>query len=109
MIQPKQSMTNDGWTTVETGIWSPEKQGDTMEGKYIGTEEGTVHGRPTTAHLFMVGDNVTKVWGRAQLTTKMDAIPVGSMVRLKLIGDVDTASGNKVKDWEVQYRAAPNN
>ncbi len=97
-----------GWTTVETGIWSPEKKGDKMEGKYIGTEEGTVHGRPTVAHLFMVGDGVIKVWGRAQLNTKLDSIPIGSDVRLEYVGKVDTASGNKVIDWKVQHRDGSN-
>ena len=70
-----------------------------MQGKYIGTEEGTVHGRLTLAHLFMVGDNVTKVWGRAQLNTKLDVVPVGADVRIEYIGEVDVSGGNKVKDW----------
>lgn len=103
MAEVKDTMDDAGWTTVETGIWSAEKVGEKMAGKYIGTEEGTVHGRPTLAHLFMVGDQVTKVWGRAQLNTKLDSIPVGSEVRIEYIGEVTTASGNKVKDWKVQY------
>ena len=109
MAQPKTSMNDAGWTTVETGIWSPEKAGDLMEGKYIGTEEGTVHGRPTIAHLFMVGDRVVKVWGRAQLNTKLDTIQIGSQVRLEYLGEIETASGNKVIDWKVQSREGSNN
>ena len=81
-------------------VFGFENEGDKIEGKYIGTEDGQ-YGKNFLIEC-KSGETFT-VFGKTVLTTKMLTVKSGSKVRITYLGEVKSKKGGTMyKDFKVE-------
>lgn len=96
---------DDGFEVVDSGFgepWKPEKQGETLEGFYTGTEVVTAkRGDPFRVWHVRMDDGTMRSVSGANLIRTMERVKIGARVRFTFNGMVEAANG-KMKDYTVR-------
>lgn len=77
---------------VQTGIWKPEEQGDSIEGVLLNKEEG-VGSNDSMLYTLEVENKPIGVWGSTVLDPKMVATKIGDKVKIVYDGRGEAKSG----------------
>lgn len=95
---------NDEFVEVKSSVFKFEEEGQTLEGEYIANEpaglyEGTVY------KIRRPSGSVVVVFGSVILNQKMQAVPLGSTVRIVYKGEVEskTKGHNPIRTFDVFY------
>ncbi len=80
-----------------------EEIGQQLQGYYIGTFEITIKQRLVDKHVFQNEQGLISVLGQTHLTSLLQGIPVGTMVRATLVGSKKTQQPQPMKLFEVEY------
>lgn len=95
------SDSDEGWININNSTWSPERPGDTIEGKLL--EKKFDVGR-WDHNLYVIerSDGTCRdVWGCYRLDKKMNEIEVGDIIRIRYKGEIIKNDGNSMYDFDV--------
>lgn len=96
-------MSEQKWRSVEAQLWKPEKEGECIEGIYLGWEE--IRLRDSGVKRYLIGDGEVTKWavlGTTVLNRLMDRVSTHSRVRITYLGDGRSNAGRKVKLYQVE-------
>jgi len=81
-------------------VFQFEKEGDNIEGEYMGTTEGQYG----TDYLIKAkSGEIFTVFGKTVLTTKMKTVTTGKQIRITYLGEKKSAKGGTFyKDYKVE-------
>ena len=86
---------------VDTQTWKPEKEGDFIEGIFVGSESNVGDNNAKLYHL-EVAEKPIAVWGSVVLDTKMIAAKPGDKIKIVYLGRAEAKSGkNAAKLFDV--------
>lgn len=90
-------MANEEWTKVKKpagNYFKMEQPGDSIEGIYLGTTEGSYEGEPTTQHNFELADGAKKyISGTKVLNELLAAVTVGTKTKVIYESDIKKKTG----------------
>jgi hypothetical protein len=100
-----------GWNEVQSSFakpWAPKKAGEKLEGHFAGTEE-VPSGRKDdegkkkffTSWRVRIKDGSVLGMAGEMLKSKMNQIPVGSLIRVEYLGKSAETSNGKAHDFKV--------
>jgi len=98
-----EEITTIEWKEVNPNIWTPEKEGDSIEGMFMGTEEKVGDNESTLYHLKNPETNeITSIWGSHVLDQRMKLVSLGSRIRIVFKEIVESKKkGRQVKIFQV--------
>lgn len=99
-------MSNENWNEVKSEsdfppVWDFQKDGDTIEGKYVGKRQG-IGKYKKNVYQIETANGVYDVWGSTVLDRKMGEVEIGQLVRIKYMGTAK-GKGGEYHDWSVMY------
>lgn len=90
------------WVEVNPGIWKPEKQGDSVSGKYVGKKEKVGVNESTLYYLEQTNGIQTGVWSSTVLENRMQFINVGDIIKITFTGTQENKRGQPTKIFKVE-------
>ena len=100
---------NDDFEILNVGLpetWTPEKEGDTVQGKYVEKQEG-VGENGSTIYVLENEKGKISIWDTTVLANKMKEIKLLDEVRIKYLGlKTSPKSGREYKDFEIGVKRA---
>jgi hypothetical protein len=103
-----QTENKDEWIeagAMEGEVWTPEKEGDIIQGQYVGVETGVGVNKSNLYSLKEENkDEPTKVWGSKVLDAKFAEIEVGNMVQIEYLGREKGDKPQPYKNYRVMYK-----
>lgn len=102
LLAQAKSLKADDFDVQEDDFWKPAKEGDTVQGVYL----GTIDDRYKTHCLGTVDKDgeplMIRLNGTRKLTSALGrCVPNRHVVRIKYIGMVKTDSGRQMRDYEI--------
>lgn len=97
---------NDDWEEIKSAdFWKPENKGDIIEGVLIG------HNKRDFGDSFDIEtkDGTITLPTLAVLTTKLNRIEIGKLVKIEYIGETKSGSGKIYKDFKVFIKSSDPN
>ena len=92
------------WSTVEPGVWKPEKDGDSIEGKLV-TKKRDIGINNSKAYYIEKADGTTWMcWGSTVLDDRMEFVDVNEMVRITYKGTQPNSRGQDTKIFKVEHK-----
>jgi len=88
------------WKKIESKMWKPENDGDSIEGVLINKEPKTeeIGAKYTVQNK----EGTFLVWGSAVLDDKMQQVGVGSEIRITFEGKKSLGKGKTLNQYEVE-------
>lgn len=93
-------------TKVDTGngeLFKFEKNGQSIEGYFVGSFDYQGDYAPTKKHIFQTDKGLVTVIGQAHLIQMLEGLTPGILVRVTLVGSKKTNKGKPMKLFELQY------
>ena len=83
-----------------------EKEGDFLEGEYLGAETFDHQGKPLTKHRFKDENGKTvSILGSHQLNEDLPKVPTGSFTRVTFQGKSRTKRGGTVNNYLIEFES----
>ena len=79
-------------------VWTAEKVGDEIEGRYVGKNEKSGNMKSPMYVLEVEGEKVG-IWGSAVIDGRFEKIAIGKMVGIEYLGEKQSKRGNTYKDY----------
>lgn len=96
--------TSANKTIIKTVTWNKDlKNGDALEGYYVGKEVFEGQYGETTKYIIEAGETNYGVYGSASLDRQFKNIPEGVYVWITFDGNVTSKNGRTVKQYTVDY------
>ena len=97
---------------IETGTtgdtWKPEKEGDTIQGVYKAKKENVGINESNIYVIQVEGvETTTGVWGSTVLDSRMEEVPIGSIVKIEFTGHEKGKGPKPYKTFRVWFKEAP--
>ena len=77
-------------------VWTPKKEGDSIQGIYIRKKEN-VGKNKANIYILNVDETMMSVWGSTVLDDKMDHVSVMDEIRITFLGDDEDKGYHKYK------------
>ena len=90
-------------TYTETTIWTPANEGDSIEGRYTGSETFIGKFGEATKYVIEFEGTAYGVYGTASINRQFNNIPEGSYVWITYKGIEPTKNGRNVKVFDIDY------
>jgi hypothetical protein len=78
-----------------------EKEGDTLEGHYMGSSLIEIQGKEVVKHTFKTATGILSPLGSADLNQKLEEVPVGALTRCTYLGKKALKGGKTVKTFKI--------
>ena len=80
------------YTEIDPSFWKPEKEGDCIEGVYIGAEHAVGENKSELYTIESDGKPI-KVWGSTVLDQKMVAVKPSDKIKITYLGKGEAKAG----------------
>lgn len=86
---------------VESKIWVPEKDGDSVEGLLLAKRKDVGVNKSMLYHL-QTGEGIVGVWGSTVLDSRLQLVDVGMNLRITFKGKEKNSKNQDVKIFKVE-------
>ncbi len=94
-------MTEEDWEKVETDLWIPEKEGDSVEGVFIAVEKEVGENKSNLYTIETPDAKQIGVWGSKVLDGKLLSLKPGQEVKIVFLGVKKPEGKREWKDFDV--------